>query len=288
MRQSGFPITLTTDFGYRDEYVGVMKGVILSINKGIPIVDLVHDVSPQNIRQAAKIIWNNHKYFPDGSVHVGIVDPSVGSSRRILAIQHDTHCFIGPDNGIFTPLLLSKNPLEIFSVENAKLFLKRVSNTFHGRDIIAPVAARLASGMAIAQVGPKVKKESCILVSLKEPVLQPNGVAGEVTSIDHFGNVRTNITKSYLNRIVMNDTPCITIKNYSIDFANGSYSSMPDNIPTALVNSSGELEISIKNGNAGKKLQVSRGERVFVRGHLPECISPDKLFPIQDPSRSSN
>lgn len=284
MKQSGFPITLTTDFGYRDEYVGVIKGVILSINKGIQIVDLVHNVSPQNIRQAAKVIWNNHHYFPSGSVHVGIVDPGVGSKRRILAIQHDTHCFVGPDNGIFTPLLLSQDSLEIFSVENPKLFLKKISDTFHGRDIIAPVAARLASGMSITQVGPPVKKHRCMLVSLKEPVVLPNGIAGEVTSIDHFGNVRTNITKSYLNQIAMHETPCITIRNYAVDFAAGSYSSMPDNVPTALVNSSGELEISIKNGDAGKQLQLLPGERVFVRGHLTTCITPDTPYPEQNPA----
>ena len=275
MRQSGFPITLTTDFGYRDEYVGVMKGVILSINKGIPIVDLVHDVSPQNIRQAAKIIKNNYKYFPDGTVHVGVVDPGVGSSRRMIVIQRDTHYFVGPDNGIFTPFLEGKVALDIYSIENRKLFLKNISNTFHGRDIMAPVAARLASGMSIAQVGPKISKESCMLVSLKDPILQPNGVTGEVVGIDNFGNIRTNITKPYLNKIIIGDKPRITIKSYILGFSEGSYADLEDNMPTAIINSSGEVEISVKKGSAAQMLKVSRGERVFVRGHLAECRSAD-------------
>lgn len=275
MRQSGFPITLTTDFGYRDEYVGVMKGVILLINKGIPIVDLVHDIAPQNIRQAAKIINNNYKYFPDGTVHVGVVDPGVGSTRRILAIQKDTHYFVGPDNGIFTPILESDEPLEIFSIENRKLFLKNISNTFHGRDIMAPVAARLASGMSITQVGPKVQREGCVLISLKDPVLQPNGVTGEVVSVDKFGNIRTNITKPYLNRIIIGDTPRITIKSYVLGFSSGSYNDLEDDMPTAIINSSGEIEVCVKKGNAANMLKVARGERVFIRGHLAECRSAD-------------
>lgn len=275
MRQSGFPITLTTDFGYRDEYVGVMKGVILSINKGLPVIDLVHDVAPQNIRQAAKIIWNNYRYFPDGSVHVGVVDPGVGSGRRILAIQSDTHFFVGPDNGIFTPLLESTDPIDVYSIENRKLFLKKVSSTFHGRDIMAPVAARLASGMSIAQVGPKVKRESCRLVSLKDPVLQPNGVTGEVVSVDNFGNIRTNITKPYLNRIIIGEKPRITIKSYVLGFSEGSYEDLDDAMPAGIINSSGEVEICVKNGSAAKMLKPAKGEKVFIRGHLAECRSAD-------------
>ena len=151
MKQLGSPITLTTDFGYQDEYVGVMKGVILSLNKRIPIVDLTHNIPPQDISQAAKIVSDNYKYFPVGTVHVAIVDPGVGSQRRILAIKADGQIFIGPDKGIFTPLLVNHNSLEIYSVENKKLFREDVSNTFHGRDIMAPVAAWLASGLSITR-----------------------------------------------------------------------------------------------------------------------------------------
>ena len=274
MRQSGFPITLTTDFGHSDEYVGVMKGVILSVNKGIQIVDLVHEIPPHNIPQAARLIWNNYRYFPDGTVHIGVVDPGVGSSRRVIAVQCDTHYFIGPDNGIFTPVLTSKEPVEVYHVENRKLFLKKISNTFHGRDIMAPVAARLASGMAIAQVGKRLAKESCVLISMREPVLQANGISGEVISVDRFGNIRTNVTKSILKKISLGEEPRLFIKSYAIEISSGPYSDLDINVPTAIINSSGELEICVRDGSAAELLDVARGEHVFVRGHhYTECIN---------------
>jgi len=267
MRQIGSPITLTTDFGYQDEYVGVMKGVILSLNKRVPVVDLVHNIPPQDISQAAKVLVDNYKYFPAGTVHVAIVDPGVGSQRRILAIKTDEHIFIGPDNGIFTPLLVNEASLEIYSVENKKLFRGYVSKTFHGRDIMAPVAAWLASGLSITHVGERVPINSCTVIGLKEPVLQSNGIAGEVLSIDSFGNIRTNITKAYLDELSFTDQPFLITKSYALTISGGSYSDVDDHLPAAIINSSGELEICIKDGNAARMLRIDKGERVFVRGH---------------------
>lgn len=266
MRQSGFPITLTTDFGHTDEYVGVMKGVILSINKGIPIIDLTHDISSHDISQASDIIWNNYKYFPDGTVHLCVVDPDVGTARRIIALQCETHYFLGPDNGTFTHILSSPETVEVYEVENRKLFLKDVSNTFHGRDIMAPVAARLASGMSIAHVGPRVPRESCLLIGVKEPVLQRNGIHGEVVNIDKFGNIRTNITKTYLDKIKLGEKPSVTLKAYEISFVHGSYGDIHDNLPAAIVNSNGALEVCVNKGNAARILRVAKGEKVFIRG----------------------
>lgn len=267
MKQFGSPISLTTDFGYQDEYVGVMKGVILSLNKRIPIVDLIHNIPPQDISQAAKIVSDNYKYFPIGTVHVAIVDPGVGSRRRILAIKADEHIFVGPDNGIFTPLLVNHNSLEIYSVENKRLFRESVSNTFHGRDIMAPVAAWLASGLAITQVGERLPLNSCVTIGLKEPVLQSNGISGEVLSIDSFGNIRTNITKLYLDELSFTEQPFLVTKSYALTISDGSYSDVDDHLPAAIINSSGELEICIKDGNAARMLKIDKGERVFVRGH---------------------
>ncbi len=278
MRQSGFPITLTTDFGLADEYVGVMKGVILLINKGIPIVDLTHQIEPQDIRQAARIVCNNYKYFSPGTVHLCVVDPGVGTARRIIALQYDTHFFIGPDNGVFTPLLNGPETADVYQVENRKLFLKEISKTFHGRDIMAPVAARLASGMSIVHVGPRVPRDSCVIVSLRDPVLQRDGVVGEIIAIDTFGNLRTNITKAHLNRIDLGDRPCITVRSYAIGFCQGSYGDITDTLPTAIMNSSGELEICVKQGNAARLLRVGRGERVFVRGHRSGCPDADLVI----------
>ncbi|MDX9894858.1 SAM hydrolase/SAM-dependent halogenase family protein [Desulfofustis limnaeus] len=275
MRQSGFPITLTTDFGLQDEYVGVMKGVILMINKGIPIIDLTHGIPPQDIRQAARVIGNNYRYFPPGTVHVCVVDPGVGTNRRIIALQCDTLFFIGPDNGVFTQLLNSSESVDVYQVENQKLFLKNVSKTFHGRDIMAPVAARLASGMSIVHVGPRIARDACALISLRDPIVKRDGIAGEVISVDSFGNLRTNITKAHLSRVDLGEKPCVTLRSYAIGFSSGSYEDVSDTLPTAIINSSGELEVCVKKGNAARLLRAGRGERVFVHGHRSGCQDAD-------------
>jgi S-adenosylmethionine hydrolase len=186
MKQFGSVITLTTDFGYQDEYVGVMKGTILSLNKQIPIVDLVHNVPPQDIGRAARVISTNYKYFPRRTVHLGIVDPGVGSQRRILAIQVDNHIFVGPDNGIFTPLLLQRDDPQVYVVENKKLSRNYISNTFHGRDIMAPVAAWLASGLLITQVGEQIPLTSCTIIGLKA-----SAISGQISR-------RSSLLKSIL------------------------------------------------------------------------------------------
>ncbi|MCB2217459.1 MAG: SAM-dependent chlorinase/fluorinase [Desulfobulbaceae bacterium] len=275
MRQSGFPITLTTDFGLADEYVGVMKGVILLINKGVPIVDLTHGIQPQDIRQAARVINSNYKYFPPGTVHLCVVDPGVGTARRIIALHCDTHFFIGPDNGVFSPLINGPESVDVYQVENRKLFLKEVSQTFQGRDIMAPVAARLASGMSIVHVGPRIARDSCVVISLRDPLVRRDGIAGEVVNIDSFGNLRTNITKAHLNRIDLGGHPCITLRSYAIGFCKGSYDDIADNMPAAIINSSGELEVCVKKGNAARLLRVGRGERIFVHGHRSGCQDAD-------------
>jgi len=275
MKDQVSPITLTTDFGHQDEYVGVMKGVILSINKKIPIIDLVHTIAPQNIRQGALILKNNYTYFPEGTVHLVVVDPGVGSSRRIIAFQNSGQIFIGPDNGIFTPFFVNQDPFDVYVVENEQLFLSSISKTFHGRDIMAPVAARLASGMDIADVGPQITSHSCAIISLRNPVLQRNGVTGEVITIDNFGNIRTNITLAYLNEIDLGDKPCITLKSYTFGFIDGSYKDIDSDMPTGIINSSGELEVCVKNGNAARLLKTNKGERVFVHGHLSGCQGED-------------
>ncbi len=267
MKQFGSLITLTTDFGYQDEYVGVMKGVILSLNKRIPIIDLTHNIPPQDISQAARIIADNYQYFPAGTVHLAIVDPGVGSDRRILAVQTDGYIFIGPDNGIFTPLLANRPPLDIFTVENSRLYRDSVSKTFHGRDIMAPVAAWLASGLCISEVGSRVPLDSCTIIGIKEPVLQSNGIGGEVVSIDGFGNIRTNITKAHLDELSFFEQPFLITKSYALTISDGSYSDIDEHLPSVIINSSGELEICIKDGSAARMLKINKGERVFVRGH---------------------
>ncbi len=152
----GPPILLTTDFGLLDEYVGVLKGVILSINPQVTIIDLSHGIPPQAIGRAADVLFNNYPYFPDGSVHVCVVDPGVGTARRIIVVSGCNQLFIGPDNGVFTRILDADQAAEVYVLSNENWFLQNISSTFHGRDIMAPAAARLSLGASIKEAGPRI------------------------------------------------------------------------------------------------------------------------------------
>jgi S-adenosylmethionine hydrolase len=256
------PVVLTTDFGSQDEYVGILKGVILSIDRSIPIIDLCHAIPPRDIARAARLIGNNYAFFPHGSVHLCIVDPGVGTTRRILAIQAANQFFVGPDNGIFSQLL-HRAEAQIFEVTNRDWFLDAISTTFHGRDIMAPVAARLALGKPVALVGKPVEQESCAMLSLAEPVLDKNVLTGEVVSIDRFGNIRTNIRKAHL--AAFGAPPQVMLKSCTMEITAGSYGDISTDQPAALINSSNELEICVRNGNCAALLDAEVGDPVLVR-----------------------
>src|SRR5438093_5509257 len=151
-------ITLTTDFGLADPFVGIMKGVILGIAPDAQLVDVTHDVRAYNVLEAAFVIDSAYRYFPEGTVHLIVVDPGVGSTRRPIAVEANRHIFVAPDNGVLS-CVLQTDPtvLSVYWINNANLFLKSVSQTFHGRDIFAPVAARLARGTSIESVGPRIR-----------------------------------------------------------------------------------------------------------------------------------
>ena len=149
-------ITLTTDFGASDGYVGTMKGVILSIAPDVALVDITHEIAPQNIRQAAYVLHDAAPYFPRGTIHLAVVDPGVGSARRALAVRTSHGFLVGPDNGLFTLFLADEPDAECRAITNAKYMLPRISSTFHGRDVFAPVAAHLANGADLADLGPRI------------------------------------------------------------------------------------------------------------------------------------
>jgi S-adenosylmethionine hydrolase len=257
------PVILTTDFGYLDEYVGVLKGVILSIDRSIAVIDLCHAVPAQDIPRAARLIADNYRFFPDGSVHLCIVDPGVGTKRRIIAIQAAGQLFVGPDNGVFSTLIQHVDA-KIFEVTNRDWFLDKISTTFHGRDIMAPVAARLALGAPITSVGARLGRELCATISLAEPLLDKNVLTGEVVGIDRYGNIRTNIRKEHLDGF---KTPVqVLIKSLTIKITTGSYGDISSDQPAALINSSNELEICVRNSNCAALLDVELGDQVLVRG----------------------
>jgi S-adenosyl-L-methionine hydrolase (adenosine-forming) len=261
-------ITLTTDFGNNDEYAGIMKGVILSLNPSAVIVDITHHIDPQDLVQAAYTIYSCYRYFPQGTVHVIVVDPTVGSERKIIAFKIMEHTFLAPDNGILTLLINEGNIHSLARIDNTSYFLDPVSRTFHGRDIFAPVGAHLSMGVPIKKLGTPVAQNNLICLSIPEPYFSDNGeLVGSIVSIDHFGNLITNINLNDLKKIDLADPGkkfCINVGLDKISSLSPNYSSVIPGHPLAIVGSRGYLEISVNGGNAANHFVVEKGDVVRI------------------------
>jgi len=261
-------VTLITDFGLTDEYVGVLKGVILGYNSRIRLVDICHLVPPQDKRTAAHLLARSYAFFPGGSVHLVVVDPGVGTNRQILALQADDHFFVGPDNGIFSPILKAAHYLAIYRVTASELFLPKVSNTFHGRDIMAPVAAQLASGLPIDRVGPKINPEDCRLEGPGSSLVVGGVLRGEITHIDGFGNLTTNINREDVRKFAGGREIVVRLADDDqliFESICSSYGDQKGKILLALYDSHGYLEIAENMGNAARRLHSSIGSAVTVQ-----------------------
>jgi S-adenosylmethionine hydrolase len=261
-------ITLLTDFGIDDAYVGIMKGVILSVNSCASIVDITHHVEPQNIVQASYIIQSSYIYFPEGTVHIVVVDPGVGSDRAILAVKKDNHFFLAPDNGILAPLIENKGADSIIRVTNPDYFLDSVSQTFHGRDIFAPVGAYLSKGINIKQLGHPVDQKKILKLNVKRPLILNEGLmSGEIVSVDRFGNLITNIDSGLLNKICApgrDKAIEIRIGNKKIKGLANTYGCVKRKIPIAIIGSGGYLEIAVNCGSASSYFLAKTGDEIFV------------------------
>jgi len=262
-------ITLLTDFGVNDEFVGVMKGVILSVNPAARIVDITHAVDPQDILQAAFLINAAWSYFPTGTVHVVVIDPGVGSQRSIVAIQKAGHIFLAPDNGVLTLLLEANDIGEAVRVENPEFFLHPVSDTFHGRDIFAPVSAHLSAGLVMRQLGTDILPRQLIRLSIpKTKAIRPNELSGIIISVDRFGNLITNIHQSELKCVDdLSDgrEPEIAIGDQTIVGIHRSFHQASAGESLAIIGSRGYLEIAVNCGNAAALFKAKRGDPVHVR-----------------------
>lgn len=257
-------ITLTTDFGGSDEYVGSIKGVLLSHCSDVQIIDLTHEVPPQNIRAAAHILNRSYSYFPQGTIHLIIVDPGVGSNRRIVAIQTAKYIFIGPDNGLLSQVIETEIVIGLRELSQTQLHLPEISNTFHGRDIMAPVAARLAAGMDFSEVGRQTAKDSCIKLAPSSIIVEGNTLLGEVTYVDHFGNLCTNIGKEPLLSFTAGKPFEIQVGDCRINHIGSSYSSGSTQEPIAIFDSHSLLEITEHCGNISKSRNLNVGHQVLV------------------------
>ena len=283
---SGPPIVLTTDFGSVDAYVGVMKGVILSINPQASIIDLSHEVQPQNLQQAAFLLGAAHHYFPSEAIHVVVVDPGVGTDRRILLLVTPTARFLAPDNGVLSQVLLGHLtnpphepclvsvpiPCSVYALSNPDYWRLPVSNTFHGRDIFAPVSAHLSLGVDPAKLGERV--EQVAWLPSPEPVQEGGVIRGRVIYQDHFGNLITNIPQRLLAQAdPVTDTITVTIKGESIQGLSQTFHDKPGpsvagpsgNGLLALIGSHGFLEVAVREGSAALALSAQVGESVSVR-----------------------
>ncbi len=261
-------ITLTTDFGLRDDYVGTVKGVILSHCRDAVIVDLTHAIEAQNITDAAMSIAHSYRFFPPGTVHVVVVDPRVGSSREILALRACGHLFIAPDNGVLTPFFEQDRFQDAFILKNEKFFAESVSNTFHGRDIMAPVAAMLACGLDIAQIGPRIAKSNCCRLRLPKAAVGIDKLTGEIIHADHFGNLRTSITKKDIASFPGHGLQ-IKVAGHLIDGISAAYSDGTPGDTIALFDSRGHLEIAVNGGSAALTLGCRTGDEVVVLSSTP-------------------
>ena len=256
-------LTLTTDFGTRDGFVGTLKGVIWSICPAAQIADISHEISPQNVLEGAFALWRAYAFFPAGTVHVAVVDPGVGTSRRQIAVSLGSHTFVGPDNGLFTPIFedAEKNgwPVKIVHLTNGEYFLPEVSRTFHGRDIFAPVAARLANGLPLAELGEFVTDP--VRLSLPKPEKTLNGWHAHITVIDVFGNCTTDLPAAAL---AANERFTFHLRGREVRGLVESYGQNQPGDLVALVDSENYVEIAIVNGSAARTLGAQVGDTVDV------------------------
>jgi len=259
-------ITMTTDFGYDDPSVGVMKGVMYSINPLLNIVDLTHNIAPQGIQEAAFTIGMNYQYFPSNSIHLVVVDPGVGSGRRPLLVVSGEHYFIGPDNGVFSYIYKQapKN-LIVVHITSEHFFLKKDSPTFQGRDVFSPCAAWLSTGLDIDRFGEVIEDYHTIHlpVALKQ---NDRSLKGEVILIDGFGNAITNIKKTEiddLRSLLPEGRLKIFLKGREIQFRE-YYSQADDRSVSALINSSDYLEVFVYSGSAASEYDIRLGDAVEI------------------------
>jgi len=262
-------ITLLTDFGARDYFVGVMKGVILSRFSEANLVDITHDILPHDIHGAAFTLRAAYRYFPPGTVHLAVVDPGVGSDRRAVIAESGEHLFVGPDNGLFSLVLSEDQDASVRQVTNSTYFLPNVSATFHGRDIFSPVAAALARGLAPGALGPVIQNPVCFEWG-RNDVTAEGALRGSVIHIDHFGNCVTSFRSGEMKIDFATHAFCLRVKDLAIGKLCRYYEEANANThkPFLIAGSAGYLEISIARSSAARELNITVGEPVLLEMSL--------------------
>lgn len=274
-------ITLMTDFGEADGYVGAMKGVILSIAPGARVVDITHQIPPQDVRRAALALLEFYPYFPPKTIHLIVVDPGVGTERRAIAVQTPGGRFVAPDNGVLSYVLANEPEYTAVSLMNPAYHRPNPSRTFHGRDVFSPAVAHLAAGVDLHDLGPITT--DLVRLPLPRPVVSSTGIQGKILRIDHFGNALTNIqylrwkdetTLMYSPALPGDDVAepvtfqadrvTVMVGRHIFTGIHPTYSVVSPGQPIVIVGSGGELEIAVNRGDAGNALEISAGDLVNV------------------------
>jgi S-adenosylmethionine hydrolase len=264
------PIVLLTDFGFRDSYVGVMKGVIRKTCPDADVIDLSHNIMPQDVAEAAFVLAGAYAYFPEETVFVNVVDPGVGSDRKIVCMRANKQAFLAPDNGLLSIVANETGADRFYEVSNSHYFLPKVSGTFHGRDIFAPVAAHIASGVPLSELGPRLSAVQQL--KLRRPVYGTDGILrGEIVYVDHFGNLTTNISEQMLQatfRRSLGEME-VSVADTVIKGVRRAYADVEQGQLLALIGSSGYLEVAVNGGSAEKLLRCEKGDSVNLAAQSP-------------------
>ncbi|XLQ11285.1 MAG: SAM-dependent chlorinase/fluorinase [cyanobacterium endosymbiont of Epithemia adnata isolate EadnSB Bon19] len=253
-------IALLTDFGLQDGYVGIIKGAIACINPYLTVIDIAHEIPPQNIAAGRFCLMNAYSFLPNGTVYVAVIDPGVGSRRRGVAIQFSQGYLVGPDNGLFGGVLSLSEAIVAVELTNPNYWrIRHPSLTFHGRDIFAPVGAHLASGISLNVLGNSISPDSLIKLPLKEVIITSKHVHGCIQYIDHFGNLITNIS----GKLVRDHNWSVEIAKQQIKTAL-TYSEVTREELVSFIGSHGWVEIAVNGGSAQQKLQVNWGDHINI------------------------
>jgi S-adenosylmethionine hydrolase len=251
-------ITLLTDFGYSDPFAGVMKGVILNICPEVQIVDITHNIAPQNIDEAAFKLKSSYSYFPDGTIHTVVVDPGVGTDRAVLGVRTNSYTFLAPDNGVLKFIFNEHPDCRVYRITNSDYFLPHISRTFHGRDVFAPLAAHLDKSISLDEMGEifqghiKGEVELCEVASGR--------IRGKIIAFDRFGNGISNIEEEK----IVGKTLQIQVKGLKLGQLSASYQEVAVGEPLAVIGSCGTMEIAVNQQSAEKKLNLKIGDIVTV------------------------
>ncbi|OQX65727.1 MAG: hypothetical protein B5M55_03210 [Desulfococcus sp. 4484_242] len=269
MRPSGM-VTLLTDFGLEDPYTAMMKGAVLSINPAARIIDISHHIPAGAVMQASWALFETYPYFPEKTVHVAVVDPGVGTRRRPILVKARSHLFVGPDNGIFSPILEDCRDAQIIHLKDPRYFLKHVSNTFHGRDLFAPAAAHLSLGTDPLAMGPMI--DDPVRLPFPRPYTKKGSLWGQIVRVDHFGNLITNLRAEDVKKFLAGRRGIIAVGNLRVEGISKTYGEAPPRQALALFGSSGRLEIAVNKGRAADRAGLETA--MLVGGEVMVSPSP--------------